>query len=173
MINMNKIVQHLWSFIKLEQTDKAVPIFDPGKKVRSTGDMPTWFTSKPCAITQHSHISHCVFDSTWEATEAYVIEKNPHATAWAKNDHLGFEIIYVFDGVVRKYLPDYLIRLDNGKTLILETKGQETRKDVEKRKALAEWVSTINGLGEYGQWCNAVSYNIADVDGIILHHSLK
>lgn len=116
---------------------------------------------------QRSHISHCVYDSTWEATEAYVIEKNPHVKAWAKNDHLGFEILYVFDGVVRKYLPDYLIRLDNGKTLILETKGQETRRDVEKRKALAEWVSTINDLGEYGQWCNAVSYNIADVDGII------
>ena len=167
MMNMNKIVQHLWSFIKLEQTEKTVPIFDPGKKVRSTGDMPTWFTSKPCNITQRSHISHCVYDSTWEATEAYVIEKNPHVKAWAKNDHLGFEILYVFDGVVRKYLPDYLIRLDNGKTLILETKGQETRRDVEKRKALSEWVSTINNLGEYGQWCNAVSYNIADVDGII------
>lgn len=167
MMNMNKIVQHLWSFIKLEQTEKTVPIFDSGKKVRSTGDMPTWFTSKPCNITQRSHISHCVYDSTWEATEAYVIEKNPHVKAWAKNDHLGFEILYVFDGVVRKYLPDYLIRLDNGKTLVLETKGQETRRDIEKRKALAEWVSTINALGEYGQWCNAVSYNIADVDGII------
>lgn len=170
MMNMNKIVQHLWSFIKLEQTEKIAPIFDPNKKVRSTGDMPTWFTSKPCAITKTSHISHCVFDSAWEATESYVIEKNSHVKAWAKNDHLGFEILYVFDGVVRKYLPDFLIRLDNGKTLILETKGQETRKDKEKRKALAEWVAAVNGLGEYGEWCNDVSYNVADVDGIIARY---
>ena len=111
--------------------------------------------------------SHCVFDSAWEATESYVIEKNPHVTAWAKNDHLGFEILYIFDGVVRKYLPDFLIRLDNGKTLILETKGQETRRDKEKRKALSEWVAAVNSLGEYGEWCNDVSYNIADVEGII------
>ena len=167
MTNMNKIVQHLWSFIKLEQTEKIAPIFDPNKKIRSTADMPTWFTSKPCYITKTSQISHCVFDSAWESTESYVIEKNPHVTAWAKNDHLGFEILYIFDGVVRKYLPDFLIRLDNGKTLILETKGQETRCDKEKRKALSEWVAAVNSLGEYGEWCNDVSYNIADVEGII------
>ncbi len=167
MMNMNKIVQHLWSFIKLEQTEKIAPVFDPNKKVRSTVDMPTWFTSKPCFITKTSQISHCIFDSAWEATESYVIEKNPHVTAWAKNDHLGFEILYIFDGVVRKYLPDFLIRLDNGKTLILETKGQETRRDKEKRKALSEWVAAVNSLGEYGEWCNDVSYNIADVEGII------
>ena len=87
--------------------------------------------------------------------------------AWVKNDHLGFEIIYIFDGVVRKYLPDFLIRLDNGKTLVLETKGQETRRDKEKRKALEEWIVAVNGTKEYGIWCNDVSYNVADVDGII------
>lgn len=172
MMNMNKIVQHLWGFIKLEQTERIVPIFDQNKRVRSTNDMPTWFTSKPCYITQHSQISHCVFDSAWEATESYVLEKNPHVTAWAKNDHLGFEILYVFDGVVRKYTPDFLVKLDNGKTLVLETKGQETRRDKEKRKALAEWVAAVNQCGEFGEWCNDVSYNVADVDGIIEKYRL-
>jgi type III restriction enzyme len=167
MANMNKIVQHLWSYIKLKQTEKIVPVFDPSKKVPSTADMPTWFTSKPCCITQHSQISHCVFDSTWEATESYILEKDPNVVAWAKNDHLGFEIIYVFEGVVRKYTPDFLIRLQNGKTLVLETKGQETLKDKEKRKALAEWIAAVNALGEFGLWCNDVSYNVADVNGII------
>ena len=170
MMNMNKIVQHLWGFIKLEQTKRIVPIFDANKRVRSTSDMPTWFTSKPCYITKHSQISHCVFDSTWESTESYVLEKNPHVTAWAKNDHLGFEILYVFDGVVRKYTPDFLVKLDNGKTLVLETKGQETRRDKEKRKALAEWIAAVNQFGEFGVWCNDVSYNVADVDGIITRH---
>lgn len=167
MAGMNRIVQHLWSYIQLEQTEKIIPIFDSNKRVRSTADMPTWFTSKPCSITKKSHISHCVYDSAWEATENYKLEKNPHVTAWAKNDHLGFEILYIYDGVVRKYTPDFLIRLDNGKTLVLETKGQETPRDREKRKALAEWVQAVNDLDDYGQWCNDVSYNVADVDGII------
>jgi type III restriction enzyme len=167
MMNMNKIVQHLWSFIKLEQTESLVPIFDTNKRVRSTGDMPTWYTSKPCFITKHSHISHCVFDSSWEATESYVLEKNQDVTAWVKNDHLGFEVVYVFDGVVRKYYPDFLIRLKNGKTLVLETKGQLSRQVTEKRKALDEWISCVNQIGEYGEWVTDMSTNISDVDGII------
>jgi type III restriction enzyme len=167
MLNMNKIVQNLWNFIKVSQTEKLLPVFDQSKKVRSTEDMMTWYTSKPCWITQHSHISHCVFDSAWEATESYILEKNPNVAAWVKNDHLGFEIIYIFDGVVRKYYPDFIVKLTNDKTLVLETKGQETRRDKEKRKALAEWVACVNALGEYGEWVNDVSYNVADVDGII------
>lgn len=170
MMNMSKIVNHLWSFIILEQTENIAPVFDPNKRVRSTVDMPTWFTSKPCTITKTSQISHCVFDSAWEATEAYVIEKNPHVVAWAKNDHLGFEILYTFDGVIHKYTPDFLIKLDNGKTLVLETKGQMTRKDVEKRKAMSAWVNVVNSISEFGTWCNDVSFNVADVDGIIKNY---
>lgn len=95
------------------------------------------------------------------------MEKNLHVVAWAKNNHLGFEILYTFDGAIRKYTPDFLIKLDNGKTLVLETKGQETRRDKEKRKALAEWIETVNATDEFGFWCNDVPYNPADVDGII------
>jgi len=167
MMNMNRIVQHLWNFIKLEQTERLEPVFDAGKRVRSTGDMATWYTSKPCWITKHSHISHCVFDSMWEATESYRLENNPNVEAWVKNDHLGFEIVYVFDGVVRKYFPDFLVRLVGGNMLVLETKGQEKRQDIAKRDALKEWVKAVNEYGEFGQWCSDVSYNVADVDGII------
>lgn len=167
MMNMNRIVQYLWDYIKLEETEKIAPVFDSNRKVRSTADMPTWFTGKPCYITKHCHISHCVFDSTWESTESYILEKNSHVKAWVKNDHLGFEIEYVYDGVVRKYIPDFLIKLDNGKILVLETKGRETQKDIEKRRALAEWIKAVNVLGEFGEWYNDISYNAADVDAII------
>ena len=64
-------------------------------------------------------------------------------------------------------MPDFLIKLSNGKMLILETKGKETAKDVEKRKALKEWIKAVNELKEFGEWYNDVSYNVADVDGII------
>jgi type III restriction enzyme len=171
MANMNLIVQHLWSYIKLEQSEKIIPIFDPNKKVKSTADMSTWYTSRPNCITKKSHISHCVFDSTWEATESYVIEKNPHVTAWAKNDHIGFEIGYIYNGVFHKYYPDFLIKLDNGKTLVLETKGQDSPLAREKHKALAEWIEAVNTLGDFGEWCSDISFNIADVDGIIEKHT--
>lgn len=170
MANMNLIVQHLWSYIKLEQSDKIIPVFDENKKVRSTADMPTWYTSKPNFPTRKSHISHCVFDSTWEATESYVLEKNPHVAAWVKNDHIGFEIGYIYNGVFHKYYPDFLIKLDNGKTLVLETKGQDNPIVKEKRKALAEWIEAVNSIEEFGVWCSDISFNVSDVDGIIEKH---
>jgi type III restriction enzyme len=43
--------------------------------------------------------------------------------AWAKNDHLGFEVLYVFKGVVKKYRLDFLVRLNAGTMLVLEVKG--------------------------------------------------
>ncbi|WP_059369776.1 IS5/IS1182 family transposase [Treponema endosymbiont of Eucomonympha sp.] len=47
MANMNLIVQHLWSYIRFKHSEKIIPVFDPNKKVRSTADMPTWYTIKP------------------------------------------------------------------------------------------------------------------------------
>jgi hypothetical protein len=32
MMNMNKIVQHLWNYIKLVQTESLVPVFDVNKR---------------------------------------------------------------------------------------------------------------------------------------------
>lgn len=70
-----------------------------------------------------SHINFCVFDSVWEASEAFELERNNEVEAWVKNDHLGFEIMYAFDGVVSRYWPDFIIRLANGHHLVLEVKG--------------------------------------------------
>jgi type III restriction enzyme len=71
------------------------------------------------------------------------------------------------------YYPDFLIKLDNEKILVLETKGQDSSLVREKRRALAEWVEAVNSLREYGQWRCDTSFNVADVDGIIEKHTGK
>lgn len=76
----------------------------------------------------------------------------------------------IYNGVVRKYLPDFLVRLINGKILVLETKGQDSAQNKAKREALNEWVIAINENGSFGEWSWGVSFNIADVDGIIRKH---
>ena len=85
-----------------------------------------WHTGRPWTDTERSHINRCVFDSAWEASEAFALDRHLDVVAWAKNDHLGFEIVYVFDGVVRKYRPDFLMKLKTGTTLVLEVKGQDS-----------------------------------------------
>ena len=37
----------------------------------------------------------------------------------------------------------------------------------EKHRALEEWVEAVNSLKDYGEWRSDISFNIADVDGII------
>ena len=166
-MNMSSIVKNLWDSIRSENTTKFIPVYDTLKPVLSTGDMPRWWTTKPNHITQKSHINNCVFDSTWEASAAYALDRNSHVQAWAKNDHLGFSIYYMYNGVVKKYLPDFLIRLDNGKNLILEIKGQESAQDKAKKSALKNWVEAVNDAKNFGEWACEVSYNPADIDGII------
>jgi type III restriction enzyme len=125
--------------------------------------MRTWYTSKPCEFTQKSHINHVVVDSTWEASEAYQLDKSPYVAAWVKNDHLGFFIMYTYRGVVRKYYPDFIIRLQNGEHLILETKGQDTDIVRTKRACLQEWVMAVNNHGGFGKWHEAISYHPNDL----------
>src|SRR3989337_1898829 len=89
LLNINKIVQHLFNAIKFENTKEVAPIFNKEKPLRSTEDMMTWFSSRPCEHTQKSHISQIAVDSTWEMTEAFELDHNPEAIAWPKNDPLG------------------------------------------------------------------------------------
>ncbi|HEY7220070.1 MAG TPA: hypothetical protein VH985_16915 [Candidatus Binatia bacterium] len=79
----------------------------------------------------------------------------------------GFEILYVFKGVVHKYRPDFIIRLKTGDYLVLETKGQDTDQDKAKRTFLDEWVKAVNEHGGFGKWRWAVSKQPGDVVGIL------
>lgn len=173
ILNMNKVVQHVWEAIRFENTEAIAPVFDRDNPIRSTGDMRTWYTGRPCEYAKRSHINLSTFDSTWEASEAFEIDRNANVEAWVKNEHLGFEILYIFRGVVLKYRPDFIIRLKDGSHLVLETKGQDTQKDVTKREFLDEWVRAINEHGGFGKWQWAVSTHPSDVADILQEALLK
>ena len=170
LLNLNKIVQHLFSAIRAENTEKLVPIFDKEMPIKSTGKMVTWYTSKPCELTNKSHISHVVYDSSWEASESFEFEHNDNVTNWAKNDHLGFVISYLYKGVVHSFYPDFLIKLSNGKMLVLEVKGVDDEKNRTKRAALKEWIDAVNSDGRFGKWESDVSFRPSDIKDIIKWH---
>jgi len=167
-LNMTKVVQHIWEAIRFENTERLEPVFDRDHPIRATGDMSTWYTGKPCERTRKSHINFCVYDSTWEASDAYVLDNSPQVTAWAKNDHLGFEVLYVYRGVAgKRYRPDFLIRLVSGDTLVLETKGRDTEQDRVKRRFLAEWVNAVNAHGGFGRWRWAVVQQPGEIKDVL------
>jgi type III restriction enzyme len=104
-----------------------------------------------------------VLDSTWEASDAFHLERNENVESWVKNDHLGFEIIYIFKGVVHKYWPDFLIRLSSGTHLILEVKGENDAQAKAKYAALEEWVKAVNQHAGFGIWKSAISTSTTDI----------
>jgi type III restriction enzyme len=76
-LNMGRIVRHLWDAIHHENTQALTPIFDSERPIRGTGDMLPWHTGRPWADTERSHINRCVFDSAWEASEAFRARPSP------------------------------------------------------------------------------------------------
>ncbi len=98
------------------------------------------------------------------------IDESEAVSAWVKNDHLGFEIMYVYRGVVRKYRPDFLIRLKNGDMLVLETKGQDTEQDQVKREYLEEWTQAVNTHGGFGRWCWVVGRHSGEIRDVLMQY---
>lgn len=151
-LHIDRITQHLLQYVLEQNTHRLEPVFDGERPIGSTRDMRTWYTTKVVEPTKHSQISHIVVDSGWEKYAANLAEAHPKVAAWAKNDHLGFSILYLWNGSKRKYIPDFLVRYASGKTLVLEVKGEDSPQDQAKRAALDLWVKAVNAHGGFGNW---------------------
>ena len=168
MLNMNKVIQHIWNEIRAVNTSQLTPVFDKEHPIRSTADVRTWWTSRPCENFANSHINFVVVDSKMEYLEARTINVSDVVESFVKNDHLGFAIIYNFQGVVSRYFPDFIIKLKTGDHLILETKGLDRDKDKTKRAFLDEWCRAVNQHGGFGTWKWDVSFDANDLDEKLL-----
>ena len=166
-LNIDLVVQHLLRFVEQQNLERIEPVFDEELPIGSTRSMRTWYTTKICHPTRKSQISHMLADGSWEQYAANLLEKSDMVGAYAKNDHLGFQVYYLWNGARRRYVPDFLIRLVNGKTLVLEIKGQDTEQNRAKRSALDAWVKGVNAKGGLGAWCWDVAYQPAQVHDII------
>lgn len=173
MLNMNKVVQHIWNEIRAVNTEALTPIFDKESPIRSSGDIRTWWTSKPNEAFDKSHINFVVVDSKWEYLEAKTINESNVVKSFVKNDHLNFVVYYNYQGVVRRFFPDFLIKLTTGENLIVETKGQDNEQNKTKREYLDEWCRAINQHGGFGKWSWAVSFDPNDLDQILQNSALS
>lgn len=106
------------------------------------------------------HINWVILDSDWEAEFCRVAESHPLVKAYAKNHNLGLEVPYRYGSEIRKYLPDFIVLVDDGREdplhLVVEIKGYR-REDAKEKKATMEnyWVPGVNNMGRYGRWAFA------------------
>lgn len=169
-LNLDRIVQHLLRYVDEASQQRLEPVFDPEFPIGSTAQMRTWYTSKPCQPTQKSQISHVAVDSAWEGFVASGLEASAQVLSYARNERLGFQIYYLWNGARRRYIPDFLVRLANGRTLVLEIKGRDTDQDRAKRAALKIWVEAINARGGFGLWCSDVLFEMAQLQDCLARH---
>jgi type III restriction enzyme len=167
MLNIGKIIQYIVNEVRLENTEALTPVFDKEKPIRSTSDIRTWWTTKHAEPMLKSHINFTVFDSIMEFHDAKKINNDKNVDSFVKNDHLGFVILYNYQGIIRKYIPDFIIRFKNNTKLILETKGRDTDQDKTKREFLDEWCKAVNQDGRFGKWYRAVSFDPNDIPTIL------
>ena len=128
------------------------------KHVRfNTSKTDRWQTSsKSC------HINWVVLDSDWEGEFCRVAESHPKVRAYVKNHGLGLEVPYRYASEMRKYLPDFIVRVDDGHgdddllNLVVEIKGYRGEDAVEKKSTMdTYWIPGVNHLGTYGRWAFA------------------
>lgn len=141
---------------------KALP--DPYNPTGSTlhVNFNTSKTSRWETDSRKCHINWVVLDSDWESEFCRVAEAHSKVVAYAKNHGLGLEVPYKYGSETRRYLPDFIVQIDDGNgpddllSLIVEIKGY--RREDAKDKALTMetyWVPGVNNLGTHGRWAFA------------------
>ena len=156
-LSMGKVVRHLGREVRFQNTEKV----ELDLISRHQFCQP-----RTCeAGTRHASLSLrrsltstsvCV-TVTLEARAALQLDKHPDVAAWVKNGHLGFEVFYLYRGVVRKYRPEFIVRLKPEHFLIIETKGQMTEQAEAMQRYMEEWVTAVTAHGGFGKWSFAVA----------------
>jgi type III restriction enzyme len=108
------------------------------------------------------HVNWVVLDSEWEAELCRVAESHPRVHSYVKNHGLGLEVPYRYGSESRTYLPDFIVRVDDGHgaddllNLVVEIKGYR-REDAKEKKSTMDtyWVPGVNNLGTHGRWAFA------------------
>ena len=77
----------------------------------------------------------------------------------------------MWNGAQRRYIPDFLVKLRNGKTLVLEIKGEVSEQSKAKKLAMDTWVEGVNAKGGFGVWCHEVVDDMALVQDSLARHS--
>ncbi|MEW4568509.1 BPTD_3080 family restriction endonuclease [Tautonia sp. JC769] len=144
-----------------EGTPSLKPILRPYDTLGTTRFVD-FDTTKPTYATRADkcHVSHVVADTdTWEQKMAQVLEDMDEVASYVKNHNLGFIIPYVIDGQERRYHPDFIARIDDGRgpddllNLVIEVTG-ERKKDKAAKVSTARtlWVPAVNNHGGFGRW---------------------
>lgn len=142
-----------------------LPILNRYRPVSSTA-LVEFTTTRQVTPATKSHINLVVQHSTWEGLAAKKLDECDFVKFHARNDHLGLAIPYEFDGAEHAYQPDFVVRLVNDLSLLLEIKGFEHHDQGQlgaKNNAARKWAHAVNNLGDFGRWDFLICHDLDDL----------
>jgi type III restriction enzyme len=135
---------------------RIMPILRPYDPIGSTRFVD-FSTTKLVYETEKSHLNYLVLDSGWEGKLGQVLDDMDEVVAYAKNQGLNFKVPYTFEGEAANYVPDLIVRVDDGTAdplnLIIEVTGEHRREKAAKvATAQTFWIPAVNNHGGLGRW---------------------
>lgn len=132
----------------------------------NTSQMDRWETD-----ARKCHINWVILDSDWEAEFCRVVEQHPRVKAYVKNHNLGLTVPYRYGSENRKYLPDFIVLVDDGRGaddllhLIIEIKGYRREDAKDKKKTMENyWIPGVNNSRQFGRWAFAEFTDVYEIE---------
>jgi type III restriction enzyme len=116
-----------------------------------------------------SHVNWVICDSDWEAEFCRVAESHPRVKTYVKNQGLGLEVPYLLGTTSRRYIPDFIVQVDDGQddllNLVVEIKGYRGEDAIVKANTMRSyWVPGVNNLRKFGRWATAEFTSVYEID---------
>lgn len=145
-------------------THPIMAVLDPYNPIGSTAYVNFNTSRKDRWETdaRRCHVNWVILDSDWEAEFCRVAESHPKVLSYVKNHNLGLEVPYRYGSEIRTYIPDFIVKIDDGRgeddplNLIVEIKGYRRQDAVIKKDVMdTYWIPGVNNLGVHGRWAFA------------------
>ncbi|MGA9408654.1 MAG: DUF433 domain-containing protein, partial [Bacteroidota bacterium] len=105
------------------------------------------------------HVNDVVLHSGWEGKMAQTLEDMEDVFCYVKNQNLGFTIPYTLDSEEHNYVPDFIVKVNDGHgkedllNLVIEVTGEKKKdKQVKVSTAKTLWIPAVNNHSGFGRW---------------------
>ncbi len=134
-------------------------VLDPHNPRGSTTDVDfsTSKTNRWRTDPTKCHVNWAICDSDREAAFCRIAEAHPRVLAYVKNQGMGFRVPFGTVSRPREYVPDFMVRVDDGGreplNLVIEVRwmrGEDAK--IKAETIRTSWVPCVNDLKEFGRW---------------------
>lgn len=151
--NLSEVVATKMIIESFKQAINELTVRDKGEaEIRDTIQLrkirPFIAKDQEYIVPRKSIFNRIIGDSNLELQFARFLENCDDVISYSKNYlQINFKLDYInADGGIANYYPDFIVKLADGKIIIVETKGQEDLDVLLKIKRLRQWVEDINAI---------------------------